>query len=126
MVFPGTISTAAISLKATAPGLSRTAGDPTSRRTGFFYVSYEELSIYELSSTVAGAGSELSYDKAYVLDPMGINSSFVSNQDTATYWAANVFSKEAGTELLTSVNLFLWGSTSYEIYVTDGSLSLSG
>ena len=48
------------------------------------------------------------------------------NQDTATYWAANVFSKEAGTELLTSVNLSLWGSTSYEIYVTDGSLSLSG
>lgn len=96
------------------------------QENGFFYVSYEELSIYELSSTVAGAGSEISYDKAYVLDPMGINSSFVSNQDTATYWAANVFSKEAGTELLTSVNLSLWGSTSYEIYVTDGSLSLSG
>lgn len=93
---------------------------------GFFYVSYEELSIYELSGTVRGAVSGLSYDKAYVLDLLGQNLSFYPDEGNSVVYAANIFDKEPGRELLTQVNLGVWGDTKYEVYVTEGSLNISG
>ncbi len=97
------------------------------QENGFFYVSYNDLSIYELSTTVTEAQVNVDYDNAYVLDPMGQTISYTPDQGTSTILVANVFDKEPGAEELTAVNIGLWGNTRYEIYVNPtGAVSTSG
>lgn len=93
---------------------------------GYFYISYEDESIYNLTTTVTDASSSVNYDTSYVLDPLGMTGSLQAPSNNYEVWAANIFTKEAGTEKLESINLGLWGQAKYEVYVTDGSLDVSG
>lgn len=96
------------------------------QESGFFYVSYEELSLYELSGTVTGAQNAVDYDNAYVLDPLGLNQRLNFFPGDDVLYAANVFTRTGGQESLTAVTFASAGNVDYEVYVTDGTLSAAG
>lgn len=90
---------------------------------GFFYVSYADWSIYELFGSVTdGRMGAPDYDNRYLYDV--VNFGAYGEGESHTGYGANVYHKQAGTELLTEVVLQTTpNTTSYEVYVSPtGSL----
>lgn len=89
---------------------------------GYFYVSYDEKSIYAFTASVADAETDIGYDNCYSLDPLGWSSSI--GYPSSTY-AANIFEKPAGTEMLTEVAVGNNGAEEYEVLVNPSGDSLN-
>lgn len=82
---------------------------------GYFYISYDTPSVYFLAGYVTDAAETVEYDHAYYNCPLMGISAIGFGSDTA--YAANVFTKQPGEELLTDVAFVTRGYTEYEIYV---------
>lgn len=100
---------------------------------GYFYVSYDEKSIYQLASCIRDAQESIDYDNRYYHDPLGWNQSLGYAENGNAAYGANIFQKPAGQELLTEVIFASRGYTDYEIYVnptggelTGGQIQLAG
>ena len=106
---------------------------------GYFYVSYDEKSIYAETTAVIAAEETLDYDNAYVLDPLGWSAirgiKTSSQMDEISIFGKNIFTKPEGIERLTEVTFGYNRATGYEIYVDpdgtmesieDGTLVASG
>lgn len=94
---------------------------------GYFYVSYDEKSIYAETTAVIAAEENIEYDNAYVLDPLGWNSkiglSSTAETDEISIFGKNIFTKPEGVEELTEVTIGYNYAAGYEIYVDpDGTM----
>lgn len=86
---------------------------------GYFYLSYEDVSAYDLYTCVTNAKESLSYDNRYILDPDGIFTGYsvdnAKNQEAA--YGANIFNKQHGVEKLSQIVIGTLNAMSYKIYV---------
>ena len=92
---------------------------------GLLYISYEDFIIEQLLTGIIEV-DDVSYDKIYQYDPLGVKNA-VSIPGLNEIYAANVFEKDVGTEYLTQIGIYTGGNENqtYEIYVNsqDGNLN---
>lgn len=91
---------------------------------GFFYVSYDELSVYQFNGCVLDAQTKIEYDNRYYHDPLGWNQGLGYTNGTNTAYGANVFQKLPGEESLTEVTFGTISYTDYEVYINPNGNEL--
>lgn len=91
---------------------------------GYFYVSYEDMSIYGQTTSVTDALPQVDYDNIYNHDPLGFTTAYLQD-GTDPSLNCNVFQKEAGTEYLESVSLGFLDGGSFTVYVAPDGENLS-
>lgn len=86
---------------------------------GYFYMSYEEPSLYREPYFYIERAAKTNYDQIYLSSPLAATkyiTSSVDNEDNTDY-SLNLFKKTAGSQSVTEVTAALRGGSDYEIYV---------
>lgn len=95
---------------------------------GYFYVSYEDYTIYTNCEGIVSADDEVTYDSIYQLDEVGmVAATYLTQSNVYNTYLANVFTRTTTeTEYLSSVGITSYASGTYEVYINpDGTSKAS-
>lgn len=86
---------------------------------GYFYMSYEESSLYREPFYYIERAAETDYDQIYLSSPLAATKYITSavDRDDNTDYSLNLFEKTAGSQSVTQVTAAVRKNSYYEIYV---------
>ena len=93
---------------------------------GYFYISYDDLLLYNQVYGVTSISTKKNYDNSYFYDPLGWNGSYGYLSDNPVYVANKYVKKTSDAELLTEITIGTIGVTNFELYINNVNSNLTG